>query len=1157
MARVGHFAFLVLTVVSLLPVAARAQGETTSAIVGEVRDATNAVVAGATVTITNHETGLKRSSQTDDAGRFNFPQLKPGSYSVKVDAKGFESRQNENVISGLGQKQRVDFILRVARSNETVEVNSEAPLINPENANTSTTLNAPALEDLPNPGGDLTYPLQFSPGALINTAGSGNDFVGSSNGYGNVEFNGLPALSNGYIVDGLETNDPLTNLNSGLSTNLVLGLNSISEVTVNTLSYSVDQGRYGASQVNYVTKSGTNQFHGNLYELWNGALLNAADYFTNATPGNHKPGSTVNHFGGSLGGPIAHNKLFFFFDSEWVRIALPIVTATTVPSVAFQQYVLRQLPLGGSDAVTGSIYPAAPQQVPFYQQMFSLYGNTTGTPLAVLGCPFNSDGTPASGKPPNGNGCANRQSVSHSSDDHEQVQTARVDYNIDEDNTTWFRFQADTGLQAAYTDPINPLFDALSPQPLYSFAAGYTHVFSQKLVNYFNPAFSWYESLFGPSNFQKTLAAFPIVLQGSGADAPFTTIGGLDNTWVQGRRTSRFFINDNLAWSQGAHELRFGTNTRIFRLNDFDFGEGTVPTVNYTTLPQFIYGVASTATKTFPLTTNEPFNFLNLDLYAQDTWKVTRTLTWTFGLRDTYNSNPLNPHDQVARLRGSFDSISHDVNQPLNAAIQTHLGNLFASSPIAIVQPRTAIAWQFEPNSVLRTGFGIFSDILPGSIADLIGTNPPYVQTFRGGLLGTVGGTAIAPGVPDSAVDATIAANQRFSSGFPSGQLSCASPQANPASCLPPVAIAAVPDGELHAPYFMEWSLGVEHQFGAAASVQVQFVGTRAVNQPYLTQVNGFQTVCQGCFAPFPFMQPTDPRFSSVTQFSTGENSHYNGLQLTAKKRLGHGLQGQINYTWSRCMDTVSNGGFLQFSAGGILSPLPGELARDYGPCDYDIRSNLNAQYVYQLPIKVQNQLLAAAINGWQISGTMFWHSGAPFSVLSTPYSANGNGIVQGSGPQFASVVPGVPLYDHHPVPGVTQQGTVQWLNPNAFVSAVDPSTGQCFGGDDPQHCQFGSLGRNALRGPDFFWSDFYLTKWFPLTERVKLRIEAQFFNVFNHPNFGLPSMVLAGIPGKPSTQTGFGALTYTTAPPTGLLGVGLGGDSSPRMIAFQARLEF
>jgi hypothetical protein len=397
----------------------------------------------------------------------------------------------------------------------------------------------------------------------VNTAGSSNDFVGGTNGFGNVEFNGLPALSNGYVVDGLETNDPLTNLNSGLSTNLVLGLNSISEVTVNTLSYTVDQGRYGASQVNYVTKSGSNQFHGNLYELWNGSKFNAANYFTNSAPGNHKPRSTVNHFGGSVAGLIVHDKLFFFFDSEWVRIALPIVTPTTVPTPAFQSYVLQQLAMGGTDSVTGSRYQPTPQLVPFYQKMFSLYGNTNGTLLAVLGCPFDVGGV-ALAIPNDGNGCANRQSVSHSSGDHEQVQTVRIDYNINEKNTTWFRFQADTGVQAAYTDPINPLFDALSPQPLDSFAAGYTNVFSQNLVNYFNPAFSWYESLFGPADFQKTLSAFPIVLQGSGANAPFTTVGGLDNTWVQGRRASRFFINDNLAWTDGAHELRFGTNTRVF-----------------------------------------------------------------------------------------------------------------------------------------------------------------------------------------------------------------------------------------------------------------------------------------------------------------------------------------------------------------------------------------------------------------------------------------------------------------------------------------------------------------------------------------------------------------------------------------------------------------
>jgi hypothetical protein len=221
------------------------------------------------------------------------------------------------------------------------------------------------------------------------------------------------------------------------------------------------------------------------------------------------------------------------------------------------------------------------------------------------------------------------------------------------------------------------------------------------------------------------------------------------------------------------------------------------------------------------------------------------------------------------------------------------------------------------------------------------------------------------------------------------------------------------------------------------------------------------------------------------------------------------------------------------------------------------VRHNLTAEYVYELPVKVRGRVLGKVLNGWQLSGTAFFHSGLPFSVLSAPYSANGNGIVDGSGAQYASVIAGAPLYAHSAVPGVTQPGTIQWLNPDAFVSSVDPTTGACTGGDSRQNCQFGDLGRNALRGPDFFWADLYLTKWFQLADKWKLRIDGQFFNLLNHPNFGLPILGYAGVPGRPSTQTGFGALTYTTSPPTGLLGVGLGGDSSPRMIAFQGRLEF
>ena len=169
------------------------------------------------MTVTSADNGMMRSATTDNAGRFSFPQLKPGPYIVKVSAEHFEPQENKSVTRASVRKQTVDFMLAIAKANQSVTVTEQTPMINPENPNTSTTLNARALEDLPNPGGDMTYPLQFSAGALINTAGSGNDFVGSSNGYGNVQFNGLPALSNGFIVDGLETNDPLTNLNSGLS----------------------------------------------------------------------------------------------------------------------------------------------------------------------------------------------------------------------------------------------------------------------------------------------------------------------------------------------------------------------------------------------------------------------------------------------------------------------------------------------------------------------------------------------------------------------------------------------------------------------------------------------------------------------------------------------------------------------------------------------------------------------------------------------------------------------------------------------------------------------------------------------------------------------------------------------------------------------------
>jgi Carboxypeptidase regulatory-like domain len=394
-----------------------------------VMDASRAVVAGSTVTARDVNTGAVRTGQTDSGGRFLLAQLNPGTYQIEVMALGVAIQHSPPIVVAVGQTATANFTLAPAGNSQTVEVNAPSAQMDLENPNTSTTLDAKTIANLPNPGQDLTYVAQFAQGALMNTAGSSND-AKAAGGYGNVEFNGLPATSNGYIVDGFDANDPFLGLNIGLSTNLVIGLDALQEATVNTNSYAVDQGRYGASQIDYFTKSGTNQFHGDVYEIWNGSLFNATDYFfhANDAPGNiaTKPRSTVNQFGVSLGGPILRNKLFFFAHYEGIRIALPIVARSTVPSSAYQRYVLQQLPLGGTDPVNGTTLPAQAAEVDFYRNMFGLYSNTAGTPTPVLSCPLDTNGALLPGTQTasnlfNGGGCANIRTQSLNNSDKEDL----------------------------------------------------------------------------------------------------------------------------------------------------------------------------------------------------------------------------------------------------------------------------------------------------------------------------------------------------------------------------------------------------------------------------------------------------------------------------------------------------------------------------------------------------------------------------------------------------------------------------------------------------------------------------------------------------------------------------------------------------------------
>ena len=215
----------------------------------------------------------------------------------------------------------------------------------------------------------------------------------------------------------------------------------------------------------------------------------------------------MNEFGVSVGGPILKDKLFFFGHYEGIRIALPLVARTTVPSPAYQQYVLQQLPQGGIDPINGTVLPAQPQEVAFYQKMFGLYSNTAGTPTPVLTCPLDANGVllperKRSTNLFNGSGCANKRTQSLNNIDSENLIVVKIDHTLNANNSVWYRFQQDTGLQAAYTDAINPIFNSYSPQPQRTLVLGYTHLFTPNLVNQFNPGASWYSSLFLPNNYR-------------------------------------------------------------------------------------------------------------------------------------------------------------------------------------------------------------------------------------------------------------------------------------------------------------------------------------------------------------------------------------------------------------------------------------------------------------------------------------------------------------------------------------------------------------------------------------------------------------------------------------------------------------------------------
>ncbi len=1181
MRQVLAFAFVVLFAGILPSGRVEAQSLTTGAIVGVVTDASGGVVPGCGVTVTNIDTGQERTTTTRSDGTYTISQLGPGRYRVSVKASGFKIAQLGPIVVGVSRTASADIPLQVGAATEVVQVSAASQLLEPANPNTTTTVTSQMLAVLPNPGNDLTYLAQVAPGAVMNTGEM----------LGNVEFNGLPDTSINWTIDGMDANNPTFSINIEGAANLMLGLNAVSEASVNTLSFSVDQGRFGAAQVNYISKSGTNNWHGNAFETWNGRSLDAANWFVNAQPGPScsaanpakcKPFSNVNEFGGSLGGPIHKNKLFVFGDLEGTQILMPTTQLENFPSQAYENYVVGQISVGGYDPRNHETYAPPPNPgvaVQYYKRAFALYGTPAGgVAIPTPDCPINGDGTVialAPGIPtPHGTGCRLTRTFGLSANTHDLYIKPRVDQQISPSDRVWYQFTYEKGVQASYVDPVNQVFDVYAPQLENGASIGYTHIFAPNLVNEFNPGYSWDSWIFKPNNFAAAKAASPFMFGGAGLSPIF----GDGRLWPQGDNATTWQLIDNLTWTRRGHTLKFGENLLRTLISDHNFGYLSTPNLNLGDAVQYSLDVIGSFTRhTFAPSLSEPVGAVSLDLYTQDTWKARRNLTVSYGLRATWNSNPVSQHDHFTRPTGSFFDIPHDVNQPLNQVVRTGLRFEFPGTQPIVWQPRAAIAWQVRPNTLFRVGSGFFSDAFAnlGSLTDALLANFPNWNFFSAGAFGS-GNPIVAtyavpgsgdniPGSPNNDGLGNIAqANATLVAGFKNGILSCAATNAPP-DCLPHSSgYYMVPAGTFKYPYFAEWSATVQQQFGSTWMARLQYAGTKATNLSYnIPGANGYQTVCPGCFAPYiydPTHNGPDGRFGYVTQEMVGANSSYHAFQATLEKRISRGFTTRVNYTWSHCLDDLS-----------LSGTYPPELVR--GSCAYDVRHSLNGLWVYQLPSPTKNHFLGRFVNGWEVDGNLFLHTGFPLSAYSDIYGANGNGVFQGYQPTpggggFAVPVPGVNPYAKWQKLSTQTPGFagIQWLNPNAFTNVVDPNTGSCTAGetfdssgmvlatnDNPQTCQI--AGRTNVFGPGFFWTDIAIAKTFSLTERVKLRVDAKLYDALNHMNPYIPDS-LAGIPGVSNTLQDTFASHVAVHPPTSLLGSGLA-DTSSRMIALSGRIEF
>jgi hypothetical protein len=1053
--RLGLLVALVVSLTTATPICVTAQvvGATLS---GTVADQSGAVIPNVQISIKNIATAVTRVVMTDSAGFYTAPNLLPATYEITVTASGFATAVQTGITLNVGAQQSLNVTLHVGQAAmEKVQVIGEAPEVQLTTSSISAEVSSTTVRELPLNGRSWTDLATLQPGVVASqvqfdfTGGSGR----ATRGYGNqISISGARPQQNNYRLDGISLNDHSNSAGSVIGGNL--GVDAIQEFSVLTTNYPAEYGRTAGGVVNAITRSGTNQFHGDAYEFLRNSALDARNFFDLGSI----PAFKRNQFGVAAGGPIWKEHTFVFGDYEGIRQSKGITNLAVVPSAAAQAGNLCSIP-GTPPACT----PTTVNVDPSVQKYLTFYH------------------VPNAGLVPGANGDTGFYSFVGKQVVTENFLTTRMDHHFSEKDSISGSWMHD---KALFTQP-DSLNDVLlsdsTARNLISLEE--THIFNPTLINTVRLGYSRAAvdadtgfTAINPAAKDSSLAAVPGFFAtrinpfsgvtsftgGLGSDTPLTFI------W------NSFQFYDDAFKTSGSQSLKFGVGVERMQLNTNGANEPAGLFI-FSSLPDFLTNHPSryTGTITLPGTSAERgYRQTLFGGYIQDDWRWRPNLTLNLGLRYEMTT-------ALTEVKGLLAELSN-ITDP-----KPRLGNpVFSHNPtLRNFEPRVGFAWDpfHNAKTAVRGAFGLY-DVLP----------LPYQYAQK---------------EPQSApFSVTSFVNQLPPGSFYTGALNLQ---------VPGSLLVTYVEQNPHRSYVMQWNLNVQHELTPSLTAMVGYVGSRGRHLPF--RVDDVDIVLPtltsaGYLWPSPVGsgKTLNPNFGQICALYYKATSAYDALQLEIVKRMSHGLQLQTSYTWGKSIDTSSASVAGDTNSNGISSPYAFDARLTRGPSDYNIGRILVINGIWQVPgVTSRSEPVSRLVNGWQLGAIYKAEDGTPFTPT---FGTDGDPL-------------GLNNSDPWDFPNrLTSPGCSSLINPGnpnnyiktqCFAIPTAPSLAFYQANCDPSHAfpqcfnLRGNAGRNILIGPGTSLLDFsvfknnYIRR---ISESFNIQFRTEFFNIFNHPNFAMPS---------------------------------------------------